>query len=165
MKAPHAVLVPLTSGNELMIAHRHTGGLLLAQRAPLPGGGVSILALGVVAAEHVAEFRAALGEPEEMAVAETTIIERHEDMSPEGKLGIFIQNDGDIVVICNGRDMWGEPTHAQVEFCTIGSGGGRSPKTRRALCELARAIIADNAEWPIREPSSPHQEPSTVSRP
>lgn len=75
---------------------------------------------------------------------------RIEDMSPDGKLKLFIQNDGDIVVSIYGRNM-GEMISAQVEFCSTGSGGGRSPKTRDALVDLMRAIEEDNAKRPIYE--------------
>ncbi len=59
MKTPHATLIPLTHGGELLVAHRHTGGLLLAQRTGRAGN-FRIDVIGVVAAEDVDEFRAAL---------------------------------------------------------------------------------------------------------
>jgi hypothetical protein len=75
---------------------------------------------------------------------------RVEDMSPDGRLGIYLQDDGDLVVDIVGRDMHGGPTFASVEFCCTGSGGGRSPHTRDALYELALAIEKDNVERPIQ---------------
>lgn len=43
-----------------------------------------------------------------------------------------------------GREL-PEPIEAQVEFCTH-SGGGRSPRTLKALWELVRAMAEDNAD-------------------
>lgn len=76
--------------------------------------------------------------------------ERREDMSPDGKLQLFIQNDGDVIVqIVSRRDE--EWRMASVEFCSCGSGGGRSPRVLGALRELARAIAADNEAAPFPE--------------
>lgn len=79
--------------------------------------------------------------------------ERREDMSPDGKLGLIVQDDGDIIVYitratdeCKRR---GGPPMAGVEFCTVGSGGGRSPHTRKALFELIGAIARDNRGVPF----------------
>jgi hypothetical protein len=75
---------------------------------------------------------------------------RNEDMSPDGKLTVYMQQDGDIIV-----SMWGrgsvndELRFAQVEFCTLFAGGGRSKHTREALVPLAEAIEKDNEERPI----------------
>lgn len=77
------------------------------------------------------------------------MVERNEDMSPDGKLRIIRQNDGDIIIgIIPGFDkdiVFGQ----SVEFCECGSGGGRSPKTRRALIALMKAMEEDNADRPI----------------
>lgn len=71
--------------------------------------------------------------------------ERPEDMSRDGRLRVMIEDDGDVIV-----QVTSEGRHfAAVQFCTIGSGGGRSPRVRAALLELARAIKADNEERPI----------------
>ena len=43
-----------------------------------------------------------------------------------------------IVEVFNGEDF------ARVEFCSAGSGGGRSPRTRQALIALMVAIEDDN---------------------
>ena len=39
--------------------------------------------------------------------------------------------------------------YKDVEFCTIGAGGGRSHHTREALKNLIEAIQKDNEEFPI----------------
>jgi hypothetical protein len=74
-------------------------------------------------------------------------VERYEDMSPDGKLRVFLQPDGDVVlsIFDSGKQMM-----ASIEFCSVGSGGGRSPNTLEALRNLYRAIERDNKERPIR---------------
>lgn len=74
---------------------------------------------------------------------------RIEDMSRKGRLKIIQQDDGDIIVAVqseeNGLLMPGD----SVEFCSIGSGGGRSEHTLAALRNLMVAMELDNAETPI----------------
>ncbi len=76
------------------------------------------------------------------------IYERREDMSPEGRLQVLIQADGDVIITAMSPDLDGRLTTASVEFCAPGAGGGRSPKTKAALIELARAILEDNGGIP-----------------
>lgn len=84
------------------------------------------------------------------------------DMHPTRVLQINIQPEsGDIVITIEqegfpvgyhqqkGDVPWGDRHVASVEFCTVGSGGGRSPKTYRALKALIEAIKEDNAERPM----------------
>lgn len=76
-------------------------------------------------------------------------VERHEDMSPVGTLKVIIEPDGDIIVAVT-PDL-DDPMQSSifgytVQFCTIGSGGGRSPRTRKALIELVNAMYQDNLE-------------------
>ena len=72
---------------------------------------------------------------------------RHEDMSPHGILRVLIQEDGDAIV---GMYVDDAKSHMpSVEFCSIGCGGGRSPRVVRALKILAAAIALDNQEYPI----------------
>ena len=75
------------------------------------------------------------------------LTERKEDMSPRGFLRILMEDDGDIIVAVGQCDRDGivDPV-ARVEFCSIGSGGGRSPRTRDALIQLMAAIAADNLD-------------------
>ncbi len=75
--------------------------------------------------------------------------ERREDMSPEGRLRLLIQEDGDIIVQICGVDPYGEPQYAKVEFCAPGSGGGRSPATMNALRALILAMENDNKDRPF----------------
>lgn len=77
------------------------------------------------------------------------IVERNEDMSPRGKLVVLQQDDGDIIVCSQGMDRDLVQPGSSVEFCAIGSGGGRSPHTLRALYALMEAIERDNAERPL----------------
>jgi hypothetical protein len=76
--------------------------------------------------------------------------ERHEDMSPDGMLAVMKQEDGDLILEIRKIDpvtrkfQW-----VEVEFCAIGSGGGKSSHTRKALVALALAIEKDNEERPI----------------
>jgi len=81
-------------------------------------------------------------------------VERFEDMSPRGRLVLHRQDDGDIIVSvmpddkqCDGKRLL-SPFGVSAEFCTVGSGGGQSPHTRRALTALWEAIELDNKENP-----------------
>ena len=74
--------------------------------------------------------------------------ERYEDMSQTGRLMVGMDSSGDMfigIIPCINKDF-----QSSVEFCTVGSGGGKSPNTRRALIELAKAIQQDNEENPIK---------------
>lgn len=81
--------------------------------------------------------------------------ERNEDMSPDARLKLFREEDGDIIVSIipsteKLRKNYSFGLEAmEVQFCTIGSGGGRSPHTRKALFALMEAIELDNKENPI----------------
>lgn len=78
------------------------------------------------------------------------LYQRKEDMSPDGELRLLMQDDGDIIVEVWGHNSCSQPLlRVQVEFCSIGAGGGRSPHTREALIALAIAIAQDNAEQAI----------------
>lgn len=71
--------------------------------------------------------------------------ERKEDMSPRGFLRLIKEDDGDIIVAVGEGDPDGTVGYvASVQFCTCGSGGGGSPRTREALIQLMGAIAADN---------------------
>lgn len=73
-------------------------------------------------------------------------VARKEDMSPNGRMRLFKEQDGDIcvAVIDNDGNM------ADVQFCTVGMGGGKSGKTLAALNALALAMMEDNQEQPLR---------------
>jgi len=64
--------------------------------------------------------------------------ERHEDMSANGKLKMFRQDGGDVVLVA----INDEGRQIGLEFCTS---GGKSPNTHRALCALMVAMEKDNA--------------------
>lgn len=65
--------------------------------------------------------------------------ERFEDMSPDGRLQIFLEPDGDVVI-----GIVKDGIMTSVEFCSPGSGGGRSRNTIMALRQLAIAMEKDN---------------------
>ncbi len=71
---------------------------------------------------------------------------RKEDMSPDGKLCMVMEDDGDICLSIirgnNGRNR-------DVQFCSVGSGGGKSRHTLEALRNLMKAIELDNQENPL----------------
>lgn len=71
-------------------------------------------------------------------------IARKEDMSTDGRLRLFKQPDGDMCVAIIDNDG----NAASIEFCAVGAGGGRSPRTLQALYQLALAMRADNEENP-----------------
>jgi hypothetical protein len=77
-------------------------------------------------------------------------VSRFEDMSPTGRLNLFRQQDGDVIV----EIITDEFERACVEFCIPMTGGGQSQHTHRALCALMVAMEQDNQE---REQ---HREPS-----
>ena len=74
-------------------------------------------------------------------------VSRKEDMSPRGHLRIMRDNSGDIIVEClsdSGDGMI--DGMASVEFCTGAGGGGKSPKTFKALLNLMQAMKEDNVD-------------------
>lgn len=72
---------------------------------------------------------------------------RKEDMSPNGRLQIIKDMDGDIHVMVLSSNSFGriEET-ASIEFCTAIAGGGGSPETFKALHELMAAMMRDNSD-------------------
>jgi hypothetical protein len=78
--------------------------------------------------------------------------ERRDDMSPDGKLYVMQQPDGDMCIAIYGTGMISdEMRFASIEFTSPGAGGGRSPKVIQALRALAIAMQEDNADRPIAE--------------
>lgn len=66
------------------------------------------------------------------------------DMDPRLALRVGLDDDSDVYLsITNGLDG--------IEFCTIGNGGGKSPRTRDALIALMQAMREDNAEDPSHD--------------
>lgn len=75
------------------------------------------------------------------------IVDRKEDMSPEGYLRLIQQEDGDIILGVFEDDGDGKIiAHASVEFCTCVMGGGLSKLTLKALRNLAKAMAMDNKD-------------------
>jgi hypothetical protein len=74
------------------------------------------------------------------------IVDRLEDMSPNGRLILLIEDDGDVIVTCQEGDEHGGPQGATVQFCTPFAGGGGSHRTFKALRALAIAMAEDNAD-------------------
>lgn len=72
------------------------------------------------------------------------VAERFEDMSPLGRLRVFWDDDGDVIVAIVPDPNESDPN--SVEFCIPGSGGGQSTHTHRALIELVKAMERDNDE-------------------
>ncbi len=72
--------------------------------------------------------------------ADTKLLERLEDMSVNGRLRLWLQDDGDVIVAI----MQDNGKMTDVEFCTPGAGGGGSPRTWAALRQLAVAMKEDN---------------------
>lgn len=69
--------------------------------------------------------------------------ERTGDMDNKSRLIVYRQEDGGVVVGIL-QDDQGQIKRASVKFCTIGSGGGQSPRTVEALVKLIEAIKEDN---------------------
>ena len=66
--------------------------------------------------------------------------ERKGDMSPDSKLQLLIEDDGDVIVSIHHT----EHLSSSIQFCSVGNGGGRSPETRTALLALCHAMNRDN---------------------
>ncbi len=73
---------------------------------------------------------------------------RKGDMGPNGRLRLIKQPDGDICVA-----VIPDEGEIGIEFCTIGTGGGKSPRTLAALNELAISMLEDNQAEPSRAAS------------
>ena len=70
--------------------------------------------------------------------------ERIGDMAPKDRLRIYRDAEGDIVVQVLQFGPQGSVASAEVEFCTMPRGGGRSPNTFDALLKLIEAMKEDN---------------------
>ena len=80
---------------------------------------------------------------------EARFVERHEDMSPEGTLKLIMEPDGDMIVVVKpdpDDSMQSVVMGCSVQFTFPGAGGGRSPRTRKALVALMDAMYEDNLE-------------------
>lgn len=70
---------------------------------------------------------------------------RKEDMSPDGRLQLHRQEDGDVcLTVMEGYLEGGISESASVEFCTPFLGGGGSHETYGALLRLMEAMEKDN---------------------
>lgn len=80
-------------------------------------------------------------------------VRRKEDMSPNGMIEVFFDDDNnDIHVTIFEDDGNGKIENmSSIEFCCTGVGGGQSPHTVNALHNLMRAIEKDNLERPNRK--------------
>lgn len=85
-----------------------------------------------------------INESEEVKIPKerTVAIGRLEDMSPDGLLSVYMQDDGDMCLMIAQSQPY--PATATLEFCSPGSGGGKSPATHKALMALAYAMEQDN---------------------
>ncbi len=79
--------------------------------------------------------------------------ERLEDMSAKGRLRLWREDDGDVIVEVLPEEDGLVGNGASVQFCIPGTGGGRSPKTHAALLALMEAMAEDNREQPSRAPA------------
>ena len=96
---------------------------------------------------HVIEMAKALIELEDEKLNNSKMpinefVSRKEDMSRDGRLCLFKQDDGDICISIFPQE--GEV--ASLEFCVPELGGGKSSHTLSALNDLALAMIKDNKE-------------------
>ncbi len=62
------------------------------------------------------------------------------DMDPVAQLAVTVQDDGDVVL-----SVLNDNGFNTIEFCTPGTGGGKSPHTHAALRLLANAMRLDSA--------------------
>ena len=74
-------------------------------------------------------------------------VRRLEDMSAVGRLHLMRDGDGDVIVSVQPQTDGGLVGNgANIEFCTIGNGGGGSPRTFAALLNLMEAMKLDNED-------------------
>jgi len=72
-------------------------------------------------------------------------VKRLEDMSSVGRLHLMLDGDNDVIISIQEQTSDGLIGNSNnVEFCTIGIGGGGSPKTYQALRDLMIAMNEDN---------------------
>jgi len=80
-------------------------------------------------------------------IVSITSVKRLEDMSSVGRLHLMLDGDSDVIVSVHPQTDDGLIGNgANVEFCTIGLGGGGSPRTYQALRELMKAMALDNLD-------------------
>lgn len=104
-----------------------------------------LLALEVESAEPLEAFDLSKAQRS----PQTRMAERFEDMSPRGRLRVFQQNDGDMVVaIVPDPTQHPDAELLSVEFCSPGSGGGKSPQVVEALRALMHAMAHENQSKP-----------------
>jgi hypothetical protein len=78
---------------------------------------------------------------------DVVMVDRKEDMSPDGYLRLTMEQDGDIIItVASGGANGGLEQFADIQFCTTFGGGGASPKTHKALRELMQAMAEDNRD-------------------
>lgn len=88
-----------------------------------------------------------LNEPVEKPAGQ--LFSRRDDMG-QGVLQVLLQEDGDVCIgLHNDSSSARDFKNLSVEFCTIGSGGGRSPNTLKALQDLVLAVAKDIDENPL----------------
>lgn len=124
--------------------HRTT--LIAAARLEAPRAPLASQPGCAVEGEEVDPIDAELALPPAVEWPKTRDVGRLEDMSPDGVMRVSFDSDNDVSV-----GVYDERGSAVVEFCTPGSGGGKSSRTRRALIALMVAMEADNAEDPGRD--------------
>ncbi len=72
---------------------------------------------------------------------------RYGDMSSKAFLRVGLDNENDVYMSIVGHDG----DMADIEFCIVGLGGGKSERTRAALIALMVAMEEDNKEDPSRD--------------
>jgi len=74
-------------------------------------------------------------------------VKRLEDMSSLGRLHLMLDGDNDVIISVQEQTSDGLIGNSNnVEFCTIGIGGGGSPRTYQALRDLMIAMDEDNKD-------------------
>jgi len=74
-------------------------------------------------------------------------VKRYEDMSQIGHLHLMLDDDGDVIISVAEQGLDGLIEYTtNIEFCTIGQGGGGSMRTYQALRNLMVAMHEDNQD-------------------
>lgn len=128
------------------VEYDKSGEWIFAEAIPRAINAAEIKAAFLTLDAALAAFQpcAGAGVPE-VAMPKEREVARIGDMHTRHALRVGFDGDSDVYLSTT------SPEGEGVEFCTIGSGGGKSPRTRNALVALMVAMEADNADDPRRD--------------
>ncbi|RNF58317.1 hypothetical protein EFK68_02685 [Pseudomonas aeruginosa] len=122
------------------------------------GFALGLVATNQISADDYSEIdrqisKASRVEEDRVRIAGGTVIERPEDMSPDGRLSVCMDHEGDVLIRVIPPAEKADSYAPSVEFV---SHCPRSRHTLAALRELMRAMARDNEENPLPGQQSQH---------